>query len=276
MRSTGSSSTRAHREILPAHPARVTCPDARPGSRSITRSPRRSRTSFEVADCPHEPYGLLRMPIGSLPVSLQAACRHRSSSGGPYSIPLGAGVTRSASTAGSSRPSGRAPASATMRPLSRSARGRTGRRSLHDRNRAFAGRDEASRGVVCPGRRREPLLGWCRLFRYEVRCWPAGRFRISARRWAAPPADPTPGRRADARSRRGGPQARVGTRRAEGGRDVELELRDRVADRHRGLRPNSCAATRGRAPGWDAGLEWLGAAVAPSADTPRMADDDTH
>ena len=34
----------------------------------------------------------------------------------------------------------RAPASATMRPLSRSARRRAGRRSLHDRSRAFAGR----------------------------------------------------------------------------------------------------------------------------------------
>jgi hypothetical protein len=128
-----------------------------------------------------------------------------------------------------------APASVALRPLSRGACRRARRRSLHDRNRAFARRRRGeSRGrwhrrrrkplrrLVAPVSLRDPLL--------------AGRVdsgsRLGSRRFAPVHHRPSD-RQPAAQPRRDRAQTCLGARRAEGGGDVELELHGRLADRHR-------------------------------------------
>jgi hypothetical protein len=121
-----------------------------------------------------------------------------------------------------------------MRPLSRGARGRTRRRSLRSKSRlrrTVMRRVEASlppapsgaaTSAGCACFARGPLLAW----RVDSGSRRGGR--------RAPPAHQrSSGRPAATRPRHDRAHACVGTRRAEGGRDVELELRDRMADRHR-------------------------------------------
>ena len=106
------------------------------------------------------------------------------------------------------------------------------------------------RGVVATGAVGSRLAGRLRLFRYEVRCWRGGSIPDLGDAVGGPAASAaTRDRPPPARSRRARAQAGLGTRRAEGGRDVELELHDRLADRRRGTpdRPPPAAAARPRA-----------------------------
>ena len=113
-------------------------------------------------------------------------------------------------------------------------------------------RREPLRRLVAPVSLRGPLLS------RRVH----SRFRRGGRRTV--PADQRPRRRPPAaRPRRGRARARVGTRRAEGGRDVELELDDRLADRQRGALDRSASPATARSrPGLGRRPRWRLAAAA--------------
>ena len=110
--------------------------------------------------------------------------------------------------------------------------------------------DESSRGVVGTGAVGSRHLGRLRLFRYEVRCWPGG--SIPDLGEAVGGAGPAHHRCRDGApdTERGASRAAagVGPRRAGGGRDVELELGDRMAARH-GRCVDRFAATAATRPG---------------------------
>jgi len=123
--------------------------------------------------------------------------------------------------------------------------------------------DEASRGAVATGPVGRRYVGWLRLFRYEVRCWRGGSIPDLAEAVGGPrrlTSDPRVARRLlDLVATV--PTPCLGTRRAERGRDVELELRGRVADRPpRAYRQTACGHQRAVAPrGGPPVSRWLGA-----------------
>ena len=109
--------------------------------------------------------------------------------------------------------------------------------------------DLPGRGVVATGAVGSRWAGRLRLFRYEVRCWRGGSIPDLAYAVGGPRrlgSDPELARRViDAR--RHGPDAGLGPRRAACGRDVELQLDDRVGARESGRGDGRAAAAAGRA-----------------------------
>ena len=148
-----------------------------------------------------------------------------------------------------SHPSG-APASTATRPLSRGARRRARRRALHDRGCALARRRRGAPWRGRHGRRREPVprpVAPLPLRGPLLARWVHPGSRRGCR-YAAPADQRSADRTPAPRPRHDRADARVGTRRARGGRDVELELDDRLAHRHRGpvdRRPPAAIARSG-------------------------------
>jgi hypothetical protein len=215
------------------------------------------------------------MPTGTLPASLRdsgADIAH--SSRGSVLDPAWCGWSlRPLQRQGLRGHRGRPPASPTKRPLSRSPRCRAGRRALHDRDLAVARRRRGKSRRGCHRRCREPLR---RLvapvpLRGPVLAWrPDPRPRLRGGR--APPAHQrSSGRPPATRPRHDRAQACVGARRAEDGRDVELELRDRMADRQRRPtdRPPAAATARSRT-GFGRRSRSGSAYRAQERDTPRL------
>jgi hypothetical protein len=102
--------------------------------------------------------------------------------------------------------------------------------------------DEASRGVVATGPVGSRYAGWLRLFRYEIRCWRGG--SIPDLDWAV-----------------GGP------RRLTSDPPATRQLLDLITTVPTPvLRP----PPRGRAPGWDAGLEVARRSGAHERDMPTL------
>ena len=112
------------------------------------------------------------------------------------------------------------------------------------------------RGVVAEGAVGARWAGRFRIFRYEIRVWRGGHIPDVAEAVDSPRRLTSEASRpARARSRSRGADPGLGSRRVRHGRDVELELRDRVGDRaQRHRRRVDPAAAGGRAPGWQAGV----------------------
>ena len=129
--------------------------------------------------------------------------------------------------------------------------------------------DEASRGVVGTGAVGSRLLGWLRLFRYEVRCWRGGSIPDLAYAVGAPhrlTSDPAAARRLLARvaevPRPVWGRDELGAGEMWNSNSVVAWLIARAGLATEGLRP----PRGGRAPGWDAGFLAAGTAPDPRAD----------
>ena len=124
------------------------------------------------------------------------------------------------------------------------------------------------RGVVAEGAVGSRWAGRFRIFRYEVRRWRGGVIPDVDEAVESPQrlTDDPDARAARARPRSPGSHGRLGSRRARSGRDVELQLGDRLADRAqrpprrvdpppgRWARSRVACRARGRAPRDDARL----------------------
>jgi hypothetical protein len=118
-------------------------------------------------------------------------------------------------------------------------------------------RSDGERGLVAEGAVGSRWAGRFRLFRYEVRCWRGGTIpdvSEAVKSPQRPTQDPEVAQRVLDPGCPGS-QAGLGSRRARCGRDVELQLDDRLADLRSGLSAGSInPPAGGRAPGWRAGL----------------------
>ena len=123
-----------------------------------------------------------------------------------------------------------------LRPLSRGPRRRARGRALQHRDSAVARRRRVEPGRGRHRRRRKsPRSAGCACFATRSAAGREDRSPTWVRRWEGPAGSPrdAAGRAPDSRAGASRAPTGLGPRRAGGGRDVELELRDRMAARQR-------------------------------------------